>query len=60
MCCVAPIIYLTKYFKSIQSGDIVLAELNKVSMLMDIPAYCVLTKNELIKQWGDNCYYFWI
>ena len=50
MCCSAPIIHLTKEFKSMKSGDIVLAESNKVSMLSDMPSYCSSTKNELMKQ----------
>jgi len=61
MCCSAPVIHLTKKFKSMKSGNIVLAESNKVSMLNDIPSYCLSTKNELIKQEEKNgLYYFWI
>ena len=61
MCCSAPIIHLTKKFKPMKSGDIVLAESNKVSMLNDIPSYCLLTKNELIKQEEINgMLHFWI
>ena len=61
MCCSAPIIRLSKDFKSMNTGDIVLVESDKVSMLNDIPAYCSLTKNELIQQEEkDNHYYFWI
>lgn len=61
MCCSAPVLHLTKEFKSMGSGDIVLAESNKVSMLNDIPAYCSSTKHELIKQEEkDGLFYFWI
>jgi len=61
MCCSAPVIHLTKEFKSMKSGDIVLAESNKVSMLNDIPSYCLSTKNELIKQQEkDGLFHFWI
>jgi len=61
MCCSAPIIHLTKKFKSMNSGDIVLAESDKVSMLNDIPSYCLLTKHELIKQVEkDGLFHFWI
>jgi len=61
MCCSAPVIHLTKKFKSMKSGDMVLAESNKVSMLNDIPSYCLLTKNELIKQEEkDGLFHFWI
>ena len=61
MCCSAPVIHLTKKFKSMKSGEIVLAESNKISMLNDIPAYCLMTKNELLKQEEkDGLLYFWI
>lgn len=61
MCCSAPVIYLTKKFKSMNSGDIVLAESNKVSMLNDIPSYCLITKNELLKQEEKKgLFHFWI
>ena len=61
MCCSAPVIYLTKEFKSMKSDDIVLAESNKVSMLNDIPSYCSSTKNELIKQEEkEGLFHFWI
>ncbi|MEW8628045.1 MAG: sulfurtransferase TusA family protein [Candidatus Thiodiazotropha sp.] len=61
LCCSAPVIRLTKEFKLMNSGDIVLVESDKVSMLNDIASYCALTKNELIRQEEkDNLYYFWI
>lgn len=61
MCCSAPVIFLTKQFKTMKAGDIVLAESNKISMLNDIPAYCAATKNELIQQEEKNgLFYFWI
>ncbi len=61
MCCSAPVIHLTKNFKAIKSGKIVLAESDKVSMLKDIPAYCLMTGNELVKQQEKNgLFYFWI
>ena len=61
MCCSAPVMHLTKEFKTMESGDIVLAESNKVSMLKDIPSYCRLTKNQLIKQEEkDGLFHFWI
>jgi len=61
MCCSAPVIHLTKEFKSMKTGDVVLTESNKVSMLNDIPSYCSLTNNELIKQEEkDGLFYFWI
>jgi len=61
MCCSAPVIHLTKEFKSMESGQVVLAESNKVSMIKDIPSYCSMTNNELIKQEEkDGLFYFWI
>lgn len=61
MCCSAPVIQLTKEFKPMQSGDIVLVESDKISMLNDIPSYCSSTKNELVGQEEKNgLYYFWI
>ena len=61
MCCSTPVIHLTKKFKSMNSGDIVLAESDKVSMLNDIPSYCLITKNELIKQEEKGgLFHFWI
>ncbi len=61
MCCSAPVIHLTKKFKSMNTGDVALIESNKVSMLNDIPAYCLSTKNELLEQEEkDGLFYFWI
>lgn len=61
MCCSGPIILLTKEFKSLKSGDIVMAESNKISMIKDIPAYCQMTKHELVKMEENNgLYHFWI
>lgn len=61
MCCSAPVIHLTKEFKAMNSGDVALVESNKISMLCDIPAYCLSTDNALLKQEEkDGHYYFWI
>lgn len=61
MCCSAPVIHLTKKFKSMNSGDIVLAESDKSSMKNDIPSYCKLTQHELTKQEErDGLLHFWI
>ena len=61
MCCSAPVIYLTREFKSINSGEIALVESNKTSMLNDIPSYCRTTKKELLQQEEKNgLFYFWI
>jgi tRNA 2-thiouridine synthesizing protein A len=61
MCCSAPVIHLTKKFKSMQPGDVVLIESNKVSMLNDIPSYCLITNHELIQQEEkDGLFHFWV
>ncbi|MCU7845969.1 MAG: sulfurtransferase TusA family protein [Candidatus Thiodiazotropha sp. (ex Monitilora ramsayi)] len=61
MCCSAPVIHLSNEFKGFKSGDVVLVESDKVSMLNDMPSYCSLTKNFLIhQQEKDNLFYFWI
>lgn len=61
MCCSEPIAHLTKELKPMKSGDIVLVESNKSSMIKDIPAYCRLTKNELVSQEENTClFHFWI
>lgn len=61
MCCAEPIVLLTKEIKPLKSGDIVLAESNKSSMIKDISAYCLMTKHELVKQEENNgLFHFWI
>lgn len=61
MCCSAPVIHLTKQFKSMNVGEVVLTESDKVSMLKDIPSFCSITKHELLKQEEkDGLFYFWI
>ncbi len=61
LCCSAPVIRLTREFKTYAPGDIILVISDKSSMLSDIPAYCAMTRHELIKQESsDNLYHFWI
>jgi len=61
LCCSAPVIRLTKELHTFACGDIILVISDKSSMLNDIPAYCAMTKHELIKQeCNDKLYYFWI
>lgn len=61
MCCAGPIVLLTKRIKSMKDGDIILAESNSISMINDIPAYCLSTKHELIKsEEKEGLYHFWI
>ena len=61
LCCSAPIIRLTKEFKSFAADKIILVVSDKSSMLNDIPAYCGMTNHKLIKQeQTDGLYHFWI
>jgi len=61
MCCSAPVVHLSKEFKTVKSGGIVLVVSDKEAMIKDIPAYCSLTKYELIKQEEkDGLLQFWI
>ncbi len=61
MCCAAPIVLLTKSIKQFKSGEVVLLESNKISMVNDISAYCQMTKHMLIKQEETSgLYHFWI
>jgi len=61
LCCSAPVLRLTKEFKGFASGDVVLVISDKCSMANDIPAYCLMTKHELLKQEEeDGLYHFWI
>lgn len=61
LCCSAPVIRLTKEFKTFASGDVVLVISDKSSMVKDIPAYCGITKHHLLKQEDkDGLFHFWI
>lgn len=61
LCCSAPVIHLTKEFKAIEPGAIVLLVSDKCSMMSDIPAYCRMTSNELLAQEEtEGMYRFWI
>lgn len=61
LCCSAPVIRLTKEFKEFASGDVALVISDKCSMIKDIPSYCAMTKNELLKQEErDGLFHFWI
>ncbi|HEY0721968.1 MAG TPA: sulfurtransferase TusA family protein [Gammaproteobacteria bacterium] len=61
MCCSAPVIRLAKEFAQFRSGEVVLVISDKISMLNDIPAWCNLTGNGLMKaeQIGE-LHHFWI
>jgi len=61
LCCSAPVLRLTKEFKQFASGEVALVVSDKSSMLSDIPAYCVATKHEILKQEEkDGLFHFWI
>lgn len=61
MCCSAPVIVLAKEFKSYIPGEVVLVISDKSSMLNDIPAWCNMTGNELLKtETADGLFNFWI
>lgn len=49
MCCAAPMIRLTKEFRGFRSGEVVLVMADKSSMRNDIPVWCTMTKNRLMK-----------
>lgn len=61
LCCSAPVLRLTKEFKAFASGEVALVISDKSSMLKDIPAYCNMTRHELLKQEENaGVYNFWI
>lgn len=61
LCCSAPVLRLTKEFKAFASGDVALVISDKCSMVNDIPAYCGMTKHDLLKQEEkDGLFHFWI
>lgn len=61
LCCSAPVHRLTKEFKAFSSGDVALVISDKCSMVNDIPAYCGMTGNNLLKQEEKGgLFHFWI
>lgn len=61
LCCSAPVIRLTRELKQFAAGDVVLVVSDKSSMIKDIPAYCSMTKHELLKQEHEGgLFHFWI
>jgi tRNA 2-thiouridine synthesizing protein A len=61
LCCSAPVIRLSKEFKTITPGSVILLVSDKISMIKDIPAYCRMTANELIAQEeSGGLFRFWI
>lgn len=61
LCCSAPVLRLTREFKVFSSGAVVKVVSDKCSMINDIPSYCRMTGNELLKQEeSSGLFYFWI
>lgn len=61
MCCSAPVIRLAKEFGKFRSGEMVLVVSDKISMLNDIPAWCKMTGNGLIKsEQRGELLHFWV
>lgn len=61
LCCSAPVIELTKVFKTFVVGEVALVISDKSSMLRDIPAYCAMTQHALLRQEEkEGLFQFWI
>lgn len=61
LCCSAPVLRLTKEFKTFASGEVALVISDKCSMANDIPAYCGMTEHALLKQEEKTgLFQFWI
>jgi tRNA 2-thiouridine synthesizing protein A len=50
LCCAEPIVRITKTFKGLDAGAVLMVTTDKASMLKDVPAYCKQTGHELIHQ----------
>jgi len=61
MCCQGPILLMTKEFKNMDSGKVVLITSDRDSMKNDVPAFCRMQKHEVLKQDEvDGRYHFWV
>lgn len=61
LCCSAPVIKLSAEMKSLQVGEVMLAESDKDTMRKDVPAYCKQTRHELLRhEEQDGLLRFWI
>lgn len=61
MCCSAPVIRLGREFAKFNSGEVVEVISDKSSMLNDIPAWCNITGNRLLKvESSGELHTFWI
>ena len=61
MCCQGPILLMTKEFKTMDSGKVVLITAERESMKNDVPAFCRMQKYEVIEQdQSEGLYRFWV
>jgi TusA-related sulfurtransferase len=61
MCCQGPILLMTKEFKKMDSGKVVLVTSDRDSMQNDVPAFCRMQNHEVLQQdMVDGRYYFWV
>jgi len=61
LCCSAPVLRLTREFKAFAPGSVIKVISDKCSMINDIPSYCRMTGNELLKQEErEGLFHFWI
>jgi tRNA 2-thiouridine synthesizing protein A len=61
LCCSAPVIKLSAELKGMRVGEVLLAEADNDSMRKDVPAYCRLTKHDLLQHnEQDGLLRFWI
>ena len=61
MCCQGPILLMTKEFKNMDSGNVVLITSERDSMKNDVPAFCRIQKHEVIEQDEENgLHRFWV
>jgi len=49
LCCSAPVIKMSAEMKTMQVGEVMLAESDKDSMRKDVPAYCKQTRHDLLQ-----------
>lgn len=61
MCCQGPILLMTKEFKKMDSGKVVLITSERDSMKNDVPAFCRMQKHEVLKHDESNgLLRFWV
>lgn len=61
MCCQGPILLMTKEFKNMEPGKVVLITSQRDSMKNDVPAFCRMQKHEVLAEdEADGLYRFWV